>query len=471
MHELMWGRRVSGLGAKAASHLTEIEGADLAALKQVFARALAENPAERFGTALEFAEALQTACPDIAMAPEPAPPAKRRPAREEPRLPLDPPPLVIPAEPDTPAAEVAQGVPPPLAVDAGELRRDMPKPERREGGSPAEPEADLKVRTTDADLKVRTTDADLKVRPTDADLAVRPATDAAAEIVYHAAPEIHDSALYDPPTRIPPGLITGDEVEPLSALEVSRTAVWPLVLALGVGVAVGFGGGFFVGSHEQTPAPAVASGRGITEAAVPAAPAKSELRSQKSEAEVPKVEAPAPPANAEPRTPNPERRTANVAAEPAGRLVVRSRPAGARVSVDGKDRGVTPAAIRDLARGAHRVKVTRDGYAPEERHVVITPSRPTQSLTVALARSAAPPLGQTAAPAARSTGALAVDSRPAGARVFIDDKLVGTTPMALPSVPAGSHAIRLEHDGYRNWSSSIRVTATEQNRVTASLER
>ena len=69
------------------------------------------------------------------------------------------------------------------------------------------------------------------------------------------------------------------------------------------------------------------------------------------------------------------------------------------------------------------------------------------------------------------TGALAVDSRPTGARVFLDDKLVGTTPMALPSVSAGSHPIRLEREGYRHWSSSVRVVASEQNRVTASLER
>jgi hypothetical protein len=55
--------------------------------------------------------------------------------------------------------------------------------------------------------------------------------------------------------------------------------------------------------------------------------------------------------------------------------------------------------------------------------------------------------------------------------VFLDDKVVGTTPMALPSVSVGSHRIRLEHDGYRHWSSSVRIVASEQNRVTASLER
>jgi hypothetical protein len=55
--------------------------------------------------------------------------------------------------------------------------------------------------------------------------------------------------------------------------------------------------------------------------------------------------------------------------------------------------------------------------------------------------------------------------------VYLDGKLLGKTPFSLPVVPAGDHAIRLERDGYRHWSSSIRIVASEQNRVTASLER
>ena len=62
-HELLWARRVSGLGARAVENLTEIPGADLDALRAAFARALAEDPAARFETALEFAEALRRAFP------------------------------------------------------------------------------------------------------------------------------------------------------------------------------------------------------------------------------------------------------------------------------------------------------------------------------------------------------------------------------------------------------------------------
>jgi hypothetical protein len=122
----------------------------------------------------------------------------------------------------------------------------------------------------------------------------------------------------------------------------------------------------------------------------------------------------------------------------------------------------------------------RDGYAAEERRIVITSSQPSQSLTIALERPAPAAVRGTptarpapAAPAAtgRFTGDLFVVSRPPGATVYMDGKPVGTTPLTLRAVAAGSHAIRIEQDGFRRWSSAVRVVASQQNRVTASLER
>jgi hypothetical protein len=201
-----------------------------------------------------------------------------------------------------------------------------------------------------------------------------------------------------------------------------------------------------------------------------------ESRQSQVEASKPVTEARKPPV--EPRrsdASNLKSETTNLKSPaPEGRILVRSRPAGARVTVDGKDYGSTPATVRGLPYGAHQVKVVRDGYAPEDRRVVVTVARPAQSMTLELEplRAAAAARGQTpVATEGRFVGALAVDSRPTGAKVFVDGALVGTTPVALPAVAAGSHAIRLEHDGYRRWSSSVRIVASEQNRVTASLER
>jgi hypothetical protein len=273
----------------------------------------------------------------------------------------------------------------------------------------------------------------------------------------------------DTPTSPPAGMITSGP-DSLTVLDRSRSAVWPLALALMLGIVLGFaaGFGFRTMRPDAAPAPAavVASGREFTEGTVPAAPK------------------PAAPATAP--DPQPKRDLAKAPAVPrpdlVGRLLIRSTPAGARVFVDDRDVGRTPAAVRDVAVGAHRVRVVHDGYATQERSITISRKRPTQAVTIGLKRPpaatntrVAPAAQKPAAPLQRTIagvgGALIVDSRPEGAKVFLDGKLVGTTPMSLPSIAAGEHTVRLERDGYKNWSSTVRVAGPGQSRVTASLER
>jgi len=64
-----------------------------------------------------------------------------------------------------------------------------------------------------------------------------------------------------------------------------------------------------------------------------------------------------------------------------------------------------------------------------------------------------------------------VESKPSRASVRVDGRLVGQTPLKLPSVAAGDHSIVIEHEGYRRWASSVRIVAGKPSRVTASLER
>ena len=68
-------------------------------------------------------------------------------------------------------------------------------------------------------------------------------------------------------------------------------------------------------------------------------------------------------------------------------------------------------------------------------------------------------------------GSLVVDSRPAGTSVFVDGRLVGTTPLVLETIAVGDHAVYLDRDGYRRWATSIRVLSGERSKVSASLER
>jgi serine/threonine protein kinase len=71
----------------------------------------------------------------------------------------------------------------------------------------------------------------------------------------------------------------------------------------------------------------------------------------------------------------------------------------------------------------------------------------------------------------REPGVLQVDSRPRGAQVFVNGRLVGTTPLLLPDISPGTHAVRIDLRGHRRWVASVDVAPGQRQRVAASLER
>lgn len=90
--------------------------------------------------------------------------------------------------------------------------------------------------------------------------------------------------------------------------------------------------------------------------------------------------------------------------------------------------------------------------------------------------SSAPPLSP-APPLTSSTrrvpfrGSLMVYSRPAGARVFLNGRGAGTTPLLLKNQRVGSGVVRLELNGYETWSSAVQVVTNTSTSVRADLRR
>ena len=260
------------------------------------------------------------------------------------------------------------------------------------------------------------------------------------------------------------------------ALAPTRSAVWPLGFALVLGASLGFAAGYEVASRQRPPA----AERAATAAPAPAAEAASGSSGRESTEgtvrdpaaaatpDMPGADVPLAPNAAQP--PAVARTEAATPGAEAGRLLIRSTPAGARVVLDGRDVGETPLTVRGVARGTHTVRVVRDGYLADQRRVIVSAARPAPSLAIVLARPAAAAPSTSPRPAP-SVAALYVESRPAGASVFLDEKLIGTTPLQIGEVAAGDHTVRLELDGYQRWSSSVRVVAGERSRVAASLER
>ena len=145
---------------------------------------------------------------------------------------------------------------------------------------------------------------------------------------------------------------------------------------------------------------------------------------------------------------------------------MRSSPSGAEVFVDGARRGVTPLAVRDLPLGAHAVRVARPGFAAAEQHVTLDAGRPSRAIDVALGRPAA----AAAAPVAASTpGILVIESRPAGARVLIDGREHGRTPVTVPALPPGDYAVAISLAGYQPITTTTRVEPGARARVAVSL--
>jgi serine/threonine-protein kinase len=531
VHELLWGRRLTAIGGEAADALTDLPGGDLLRLQDAFACALAFDPVDRFETAADFAAAIARAFPDIRITTES--PASVRPRTDatvqvqegrsdenedgEATVQLKPytwdedatltmtldtrdedptsgsnrdgdddvtaglesdaddngdrasPDARLPFEPD-----LRDG----LGMD-GRSRQQSMVEDRLNTVGPEDADAAHVLETVGEphDVELR---AGAAARYDDMETAPAPALESEDD---RADPTVAASALRlpmfqqaDSPRRVE---APDDWREPVQSLK------GPLAVALILGLAVGFAGGYVLGGRSATPAVTSAPGA----ATAPAAPATSANAAappgrEFTEAAVGAANPvpPTPGASATPATrsgpgvvrPEPagEKGTPGAAAVTApGRLIVRSTPAGARVFVDGREQGQTPATIRDLAPGTHQVRITRDGYVAEERRLAITTAQPSPSLSVVLKRTA--PVASPAAPAdvGTSTGTLTVLSRPDGARVFLDDQLVGTTPLTLPQVGAGQHAVRLEREGYRSWSSSIRMAGGQRQRVAASLDR
>jgi hypothetical protein len=66
-------------------------------------------------------------------------------------------------------------------------------------------------------------------------------------------------------------------------------------------------------------------------------------------------------------------------------------------------------------------------------------------------------------------GTLTIDAEPAG-EVFVNRRSAGRTPLRLDNLPAGSHLIWIEREGYRRWTRVVAVVADRVSRISASLD-
>jgi hypothetical protein len=132
-----------------------------------------------------------------------------------------------------------------------------------------------------------------------------------------------------------------------------------------------------------------------------------------------------------------------------GTLIVNTEPPGAHVFVDGVERGFTPLTVM-LKAGAHSLELRGDG-APRVMPITIAAGAQI-SQYIDLPRSAA------------KLGQLQLHTEPAGARVTVDGRPRGTSPITVGDLTPGDHLVLIESD-----LGSVKQTVTIEAGITASL--
>lgn len=154
-------------------------------------------------------------------------------------------------------------------------------------------------------------------------------------------------------------------------------------------------------------------------------------------------------------------REAAAAARAPTTLVVVTDPLGAEVSLAGKPAQPSPARFEQLTAGPIQIRVTKEGYRPQERTFELREGQTLVSEPVVLN-----PL----APAAGPTGWLYVRTRPMGAQVSRIGAAPVASPALLPGLPAGSTRISVRLEGYLPVERTVDIKAGEDSVLDLTLQ-
>ena len=142
------------------------------------------------------------------------------------------------------------------------------------------------------------------------------------------------------------------------------------------------------------------------------------------------------------------------AAKEFGTLALESKPQ-ARVYIDDAPRGMTPLRL-DLPAGPHRVRLEANSKARTLTVGVVAGAEVTQSVDL---------------DRAVQTGSLFVRSDPAGAKVLVDNKPAGVTPITVLDLSPGSHAVSVTSADGSNARQSVQVEAGATATLRLTLDR
>ncbi len=142
-----------------------------------------------------------------------------------------------------------------------------------------------------------------------------------------------------------------------------------------------------------------------------------------------------------------------------GRIVVTSKPQGAKVYLDNVYRGMTPLSLDRVTADQHQIKLVMAGYQDWSSYVSVSPSRTT---TVSADLVSFP-----------AYGSISVYCNQGNARIYLDGsyqkKTSANKSVEIKKVAEGYHELLITKDGYQDWISTIMVAANQTHMVSAYL--
>jgi len=121
------------------------------------------------------------------------------------------------------------------------------------------------------------------------------------------------------------------------------------------------------------------------------------------------------------------------------RLLITTDPPEAAVKIDGKDYGLSPVEAADLDTGSHIVELSKSGYFRRKATVQLDSSG--AELHFELSRPST----------------LVVTSEPSGARIGIDGKDAGTSPVQNDKMRPGEYPVSAVLDGYKPFKTTVKT--------------
>jgi len=147
----------------------------------------------------------------------------------------------------------------------------------------------------------------------------------------------------------------------------------------------------------------------------------------------------------------------NGSSSSTGSISILSTPSGATIYLDSVNQGLTPVTLNNITIGPHPVVISKTGYKDYQSTVTVSAGKNTT-------------VNPTLTPVPGSTGSINVKSNPLGATVYLDDNNQGVTPITLNNIAKGSHALVINMTGYKDYQTSVTVTAGKTTNVNPKLQ-